>query len=126
VRPTSLIGSDGKESSLSSLAGKRVFAFAGIAQPDSFRLSIESLGGRVAGFIAFGDHHRYTAEDMRRIERELAETGAEILLTTEKDGVKLSAIEALRQRLSLLAVETEILEGADALETALRVCIGVR
>ena len=126
VRPTSLIGSDGKESSLSSLAGKRVFAFAGIAQPDSFRLSIESLGGRVAGFIAFGDHHRYTAEDMRRIERELAETGAEVLLTTEKDGVKLSAIEALRQRLSLLAVETEILEGADALETALRVCIGAR
>jgi len=63
---------------------------------------------------------------MRRIERELAETGAEILLTTEKDGVKLSAIEALRQRLSLLAVETEILEGADALETALRVCIGAR
>lgn len=126
VKPAALIGPEGTGTSLSSLAGKRVFAFAGIAQPDSFRLSIESLGGSVAGFIAFPDHHRYNAKDLHRIGQEFAETGAEVLLTTEKDGVKLAGVESIRRHLSLLAIETEILEGADALETALTVCIGKR
>ncbi len=126
IRPTALVGADGKEISLPSLAGKRVFAFAGIAQPDSFRVSIESLGGRVTGFIAYGDHHRYTAEDLRRISRDFAAAGADILLTTEKDGVKIPGTEALRMQLHVLAIETEILEGAEGLEAALRVCLGAR
>jgi len=126
VKPTALIGPDGTEASLSSLAGKRVFAFAGIAQPGSFRRSIESLGGSVAGFIAYPDHHRYDAKDLHRIGREFSGAGAEVLLTTEKDGVKLAGAESIRRRLTLLAIETEILEGADALETALTVCVGRR
>ena len=126
VKPTALVGPDGQEQPLASLAGNRVFAFAGIAQPGSFRLSIESLGGRIAGFRAFPDHHRYTAEDVRQIEQGLGETGADILLTTEKDGVKLSGVENLRRRLSLLAIETEILDGTDGLEAALTVCIEKR
>ena len=63
---------------------------------------------------------------MLQIERGLGETGAELLLTTEKDGVKLSGPVSFSRRLLCLAIETEILEGADVLETALTVCIGKR
>ena len=40
--------------------------------------------------------------------------------------MKLAGAESIRRRLTLLAIETEILEGADALETALTVCVGRR
>jgi tetraacyldisaccharide 4'-kinase len=123
VRPAALVGIDGAKYSPSFLAGKRVFAFAGIAQPESFRQTLEDLGAVVVGFQALPDHHRFRAEDLRQIERECSKTGAEILLTTEKDGVKLSGLATFSRRLLCLAIETEILEGADGLETALRVVI---
>ena len=126
IRPVKLVAADGTEMPLSRLAGKRVFAFAGIARPDSFRQTLEGLGADIAGFRALPDHHRYGAEDVRRIERAFGETGAEILVTTEKDGVKLSGLAAAPQRVFCLAIETEILEGAEALETALCVCLGAR
>jgi len=126
IRPTRLVATDGTEMPLSHLAGRRAFAFAGIARPDSFRHTLESLEAALAGFRAFPDHHRYGAEDVRQIEQALGETGAEILVTTEKDGVKLSGFAAFSRKLLCLAIDMEILEGADALETALRVCLGAR
>ncbi|OPY04224.1 MAG: Tetraacyldisaccharide 4'-kinase [Syntrophaceae bacterium PtaB.Bin038] len=126
IRPTKLVAADGTEMPLPHLAGRRVFAFAGIARPESFRRTLEGLGACLAGFRALPDHHRYTAEDVRQIGRALVESGAEILVTTEKDGVKLSGLAAFPRPLFCLAIETEILEGADALETAFRVCLGAR
>jgi tetraacyldisaccharide 4'-kinase len=120
IRPTALIGAEGTELPLSVLAGKLVFAFAGIAQPDSFRQTLEALGGIITGFRAFPDHHRYTAEDLGRIEHDAGLARADMVLVTEKDLVKLQGIPQALSRVSALAVETEILEGADILESALQ------
>ncbi len=120
VRPTSLTAPDGGVLPLSSLQGKRVFAFAGIARPDSFRQTIESLGGVIAGFRAFPDHHRYRAEDLSRIETEAGLAKADILLATEKDLVKLSGSLQPPSGIHGLVIETEILEGRDRLEGALQ------
>jgi tetraacyldisaccharide 4'-kinase len=105
---------------LSFLQGKRIFAFAGIAQPDSFRQTIESLGGIIAGFRAFPDHHGYSSQDLGRIENEAGLARADILLATEKDLVKLSGTPKLPPRTHGLAIETEILDGRDRLEATLR------
>jgi tetraacyldisaccharide 4'-kinase len=126
VRPTSLTAPDGEELPLSSLQGKRVFAFAGIARPDSFRQTIESLGGAIAGFRAFPDHHRYRAEDLDRIENEAGLARADILLATEKDVVKISESPQLSSRVHGLLIETEILEGRERLEAALKELIPAR
>jgi tetraacyldisaccharide 4'-kinase len=120
IRPTALVGADGTELPLSLLAGKRVFAFAGIAQPDSFRQTLEGLGGVIAGFRAFPDHHRYTPGDWGRIEHDAGHARADIVLATEKDLVKLQAIAPSLPRAFALAIETEILEGADELEAELQ------
>ena len=120
IRPTNIVGADGAELPLSFLAGKKVFAFAGIAQPDSFRQTLEGLGGVIAGFRAFPDHHRYTAEDWGRIEHDAGLARADLVLATEKDLVKLQGIAQALSRLHGLAIETEILEGRDRLEEALR------
>jgi tetraacyldisaccharide 4'-kinase len=123
IRPTNLVGADGTELPLSFLAGKKVFAFAGIAQPESFRQTVEGLGGIIAGFRAFPDHHRYTAEDWGRIEHDAGLARADIVLATEKDLVKLQGIPQALTRIHGLAIETEILEGADRLEEALRIVV---
>lgn len=126
VRPTSLAAPDGEELPLSFLQGKRVFAFAGIARPDSFRQTIESLGVAIAGFRAFPDHHRYRAEDLSRIEDKAALARADILLATEKDIVKISGIPQFSSRVHGLLIETEFLEGREHFETALKELVSTR
>ena len=71
-----------------SLQGKRVLAFCGIARPDGFRETLARLDPEHLELIAFADHCRYS----RRTQSELAERGQQqgaILVTTEKDAVKL-------------------------------------
>jgi len=69
-----------------SLRGKRVFAFAGLADNEQF---FRSLGLPLAGTRSFPDHHRYTRTDIEIIRRAALEAGAEAIVTTEKDAVKI-------------------------------------
>lgn len=70
------------------LAGTRVVAFAGIANPGRFFALAESLGARVVERVAFADHHRFTRKDLARLLRVAQENDAQ-LITTEKDWVRL-------------------------------------
>ncbi|HUP47367.1 MAG TPA: tetraacyldisaccharide 4'-kinase [Thermoanaerobaculia bacterium] len=69
--------------------GRRAFAFAGLADTGQFFDSIRDAGLEVRGTMTFPDHHRYAAADLRRIEDAAAAAGAEVIVTTEKDAVKL-------------------------------------
>lgn len=70
------------------LAGTRVLAFAGIANPERFFTTLETLGAVVAHRVPFRDHHRFTASDARRL-LALAQAERLSLVTTEKDGTRL-------------------------------------
>ncbi len=67
-----------------SFAGKRVEALAGIGHPQRFFDHLASLGV-TASDHPFPDHHAYTAADLNF-------PGADVLLMTEKDGVKCAAL----------------------------------
>jgi len=69
-----------------SLRGKRVFAFAGLADNAQF---FRALGLELAGTRSFPDHHRYSAEDIAALQRAARDAGAEAIVTTEKDAVKI-------------------------------------
>jgi tetraacyldisaccharide 4'-kinase len=73
-----------------SLAGKKYFAFCGIGSPDSFSRRLATLGGTCVGTRALGDHHDYRERDVSIILGEAKSAGAEMLITTEKDWVKVS------------------------------------
>jgi len=73
-----------------SLKGKRVFAFAGLADNDQF---FKSLGLQLSGRRSFPDHHRYTIEDIESIKREAADANA--IVTTEKDAVKIADLDII-------------------------------
>ncbi len=70
--------------------GARVFGVAGIARPGRFFAELEGAGWRVVGSLAFRDHHRFTARDVERIAGAARTAAAAIVLTTEKDAVRLS------------------------------------
>lgn len=84
-----------------ALKDKRVFAFCGIAHPASLEKTLLSLSVRIAGLKVFKDHHFYTQEDMHYLESQSRELGCDLMLTTEKDMVKLKELKIPDNVLSL-------------------------
>ena len=72
-----------------------IVAVAGIASPERYSRALEAQGWRVARLLKFRDHHRYTATDLSRIAEAMRETGASLVLTTEKDAVRLLSLRPL-------------------------------
>jgi tetraacyldisaccharide-1-P 4'-kinase len=73
-----------------TLAGHRLFAFAGVGRPGAFAALLEEAGVELAGSRWFPDHHRYTAAELESLAAAAAAAGA-TLVTTGKDAVKLPA-----------------------------------
>lgn len=65
------------------------FAVAGIADPQPFFSAVESGGLRLAGRVVFRDHHSYSPRDAARIFADARAAGADSVMTTEKDYVRL-------------------------------------
>ena len=103
---------------VSDLRGRRAVAFAGIAEPDCFFRELRSQGIDVVRTIAFADHTRYGDEQVATIRAALRDSGTSLLLTTEKDGVKLQSMPAELAgavslvRLKLAFIDPEPLTGA--------------
>ena len=68
---------------------QRFCAVAGIARPERFFEDLRTAGWAIAETVTFRDHHRYTADDIHRIERAARAAGAAGVVTTEKDAVRL-------------------------------------
>jgi tetraacyldisaccharide 4'-kinase len=72
--------------------GSRVFAFAGIERPERFFSDLTSAGWNVVGTKTFRDHHHFSARDISRLDAAARKAGAAIVLTTEKDAVRLPSM----------------------------------
>ncbi|MSP00167.1 MAG: tetraacyldisaccharide 4'-kinase [Acetobacteraceae bacterium] len=73
---------------IAALAGRRAIAFTAIAIPDKFFLGLKRAGVLLVGSESFGDHHRFTAVELARLEG-ISRLMDAILVTTPKDAVKL-------------------------------------
>ncbi|MCK0206988.1 tetraacyldisaccharide 4'-kinase [Starkeya koreensis] len=71
------------------LFGKRVLAYAGIGRPAKFFETLRGLGVLTTLTRAFPDHHVYTAAEVEEL-RALAEEKDLVLVTTEKDAMRLA------------------------------------
>lgn len=72
-----------------SLPFRRVGAFCGLGNPESFWGTLAVLGLDPVDRLAFDDHHRYRPRELRLLAQHLLEAGAEAILTTEKDMLNL-------------------------------------
>lgn len=84
---------DKSEIDLSLVNGLKVLALTSIGNPASFADTLRSIGAVIVATEPFLDHHRYTADDVEYIERRASDCGADIILTTEKDAVKLDSFQ---------------------------------
>ncbi|MBN2089746.1 tetraacyldisaccharide 4'-kinase, partial [candidate division KSB1 bacterium] len=75
---------------LQIIGGKRILAFAGIAFPERFYSTVSQLKPGFLEVRSFRDHHAYSEMDMHSIQEESQLIQADLILTTEKDAVKLN------------------------------------
>ncbi|MEA2414768.1 MAG: tetraacyldisaccharide 4-kinase [Thermoanaerobaculia bacterium] len=92
-----------------ALTNRRVFAFAGLANNEQFFASLRENGLDVIGTRSFRDHHRYTAGDIAAIKDAARTAGAEAIVTTEKDAVKINDRDIIAIAAEMI-IEPEILE----------------
>lgn len=78
-----------KTLSISALQPRRFFAAAGIANPEPLHQQLGNLPGNYSGHRWLADHHDYTDTDLAELRRIAHEAGADMLLITEKDWVKI-------------------------------------
>lgn len=86
---------EGQHLPVEQLSGRDVYAFCGIADPDSFKNNLEQAGARLRGFKAYSDHFRFRRSDLARIKKAADDSGAEWIITTEKDMMRLNGMEGL-------------------------------
>jgi tetraacyldisaccharide 4'-kinase len=110
---------DGAVEPLENLSALRIAAFCGIGNPEGFRRTLEALSVNVAGFRAFRDHHAYSASDVADLGRWAGSLGADLLLTTQKDSVKLRVPAIGPVPLRALKIGLELVAGRSLLEDAL-------
>ena len=88
-QPSAIMDHKGSMHDISSLTTQSLFAFCGLASPGSFQRTLAGAGIDIAGFKVFKDHHGYSGEELKKLVRDAKKSGAQGLITTEKDMVKL-------------------------------------
>jgi len=72
-------------------APRRPFLLAGIARPERFEADARARCGETAGRAFFADHYAFRADDLADVARRARAAGADAVLTTAKDAVRLPA-----------------------------------
>jgi tetraacyldisaccharide 4'-kinase len=90
---------------LEQIKHRKVFCFSGIARNDDFRHTVKNLGFKVTGLLEFSDHHPYTEKDLATILGCAENTGANRLITTEKDHARMVFREPLPMELIVVGVK---------------------
>ena len=110
-RPVGLSTLDGaRREAPGSISGKKALAVSSIGNPAAFESTLRRLGADIVRSMRFRDHHRYAAVDVGDIERAADKCGADCIVSTEKDGVRLAMVPSAPGDLLLLDVELELIE----------------
>ena len=95
------------------IKGKRVMAFAGIADPEKFYATLRNMGAVLANTRSFPDHHPFSDADLNSL---IDDSGDLPLVTTEKDAVRIAGTTPahvnLQNNLLIVPVQIHMQENA--------------
>ena len=112
-----------EEKNLDFIKGKKVAIFSGIAYPESFEGTIKEQGADIIYTKRFLDHHRFSKGEIKTVFMESFASGAEMILTTEKDAVRLPKIFP-KIPLYYLRLEIDLLSNEEDFNSlAERICL---
>jgi tetraacyldisaccharide 4'-kinase len=120
IEPIALVESvEGRwvEHPLAGLAGRHVVVVCAIAQPERFYALLRRWEVVIDDVYEFADHHRYAVEDWHAIARRGLEAG--LIVTTEKDLVKLEAFPFAAGTLMAVRVAPVVERGEELLASCL-------
>ncbi len=120
-RPLGLIGPHCVALPLHRLQGERVMALSGIGNPGSFEATLVRLGAHVLAHHIFPDHYIYSPADLKALSAAARAAGASMMVTTEKDMIKLTRLNLEDKSMPLyaLSITLDLVEGAATLERML-------
>ena len=87
-------------------AGWNAWLMGGIGNPQAFADDVAGIGISVLGESFFRDHFPYSQKDLNKVIAEARAAGADLIVTTEKDAVRLSGLEA--PQMPVYAAQLEI------------------
>jgi len=91
---------------------RRVAAFCAVGNPESFFAQLRRDGFELSLEKTFPDHHHYSQADLNRVIEEAKRAGADGLITTAKDAVKLEPLN-VNFPCYVLEIEIEIENAAE-------------
>ncbi len=115
LEPSELVETVGRQwraRPLGDLAGKRVVAVVAVARPEGFYQLLRRWEATIAEVFEFPDHHRYGPTDWQQIARHSRD--ADLVVTTEKDLVKLEVFPFAVGKLVALRIVPHV-DGAEEL-----------
>ncbi|MBC8257741.1 MAG: tetraacyldisaccharide 4'-kinase [SAR324 cluster bacterium] len=92
------------EYNIVELKAKRVFLSSGIANPAGLKSMVKKYGAEIIAEIEFPDHHDYTFKDVEKILKMQEQLQPDLIITTEKDAVKLRQFPELLQKIWILKI----------------------
>ncbi|MBX6311774.1 MAG: tetraacyldisaccharide 4'-kinase [Isosphaeraceae bacterium] len=104
---------------IAQLPTRRIAAFCGIGNPEGFRRTLLQIGVEPVGFRTFPDHHAYNSTDVSALARWASDLRADLLLTTQKDFVKLRVDALGLVPLYALRIGLDVMDGEQLLDEAL-------
>jgi len=114
----------GERLPLDALKGAHVAAFSGIASPESFEKMLRDFGAEIRYNQRFLDHHRFTRSEIERLYAKVGELKLDMIVTTEKDAVRLFEDMPVPIPIYYLRLEIDILSGKEDFEqAAARICL---
>ena len=108
---------------LEYLKGKKVASISAIANPASFNAFLSELGSDIVAETHFADHHRYRQQEMIDFINAAKAAGAELIMTTEKDAVRMPRLDRRDIPILFLRVQIDILSGQENFDQCIsRIC----
>jgi tetraacyldisaccharide 4'-kinase len=124
-RPVAWVNSAGATLPLEELPGRPWAAFCGVGNPEAFRRTLQDLGGEVAAFRTFPDHHRYGKTDVEELDGWARQQATEcVVVTTQKDLVKLPLTRIGKRDLWALRIRLHFLAGQEQFDRKLKDALG--
>lgn len=94
----------------SGLKNLRMFAFSGLANNPSFFNTVTEFGADLRGALPFDDHHNFGDATIKAITNAAVRGGAECLITTDKDYMRLIGKTRFPLELVVMGVEIDFME----------------
>jgi tetraacyldisaccharide 4'-kinase len=108
-KPEDIIsGDESVQKPISELKGKKVYAFCGIANPESFKKTLLAVGATIISLEIFPDHYSYGEKEIEKIKTGFLKSAADYLITTQKDAMRLKNKSDLLKMIFILRVNMEI------------------